>query len=91
MTLEQATRQMLEAIEAQDLKGLASALDARGVAIAAGSKPTLEILQAGERAASALAAWKQQIAFESARLDLLRAGIARTLSPRPNPRVNCRG
>lgn len=91
MTLEQATQQMLEAIEAQDTEGLARALDARGVAIASGSHPTLEILQAGERAASALAAWKQRLAFENARLDLLKAGIARTLSPRPNPRVNCRG
>jgi hypothetical protein len=73
MTLEQATNTLTKAIEARDFDALERALVARQGAIQCGTAPTLEIVEAGERAMRALAAWKQRLASENVRLGQVRS------------------
>jgi len=68
MTLKQATDCVNAAIEAGDLDALARALVSRRKALESGEKPTLEIVEAGERAMRTLKALAQRSAFDCARL-----------------------
>jgi hypothetical protein len=77
VTLEQATNSVTKALEDQDLAALEIALDRRQAAIQCGAPPTVEIIAAGERAVLALTAWKQRVAFESARLGQVRSYLNR--------------
>jgi hypothetical protein len=77
VTLDQATHGVTKALEDQDLAALEIALEARQAAILSGAPPTMEIISAGERAVLALTAWKQRVAFESARLGQVRSYLNR--------------
>jgi hypothetical protein len=68
MTLKEATDRASAAIEAGNLEALARALTARRKAMESGEKPTIEIVEAGERMVRSLNALAQRAAFDSARL-----------------------
>ncbi len=68
MTLKEATDRAGAAIEARNLEALALALKARREALESGERPTIDILEAGERAIRALKVLAQCTAFESARV-----------------------
>ena len=79
MTLDQATLAVVEALAAEDLEATAAALELREQAVSRligeGATPSLEAIEAGERACLALTALKQRWALESARLSQHQAGF----------------
>jgi hypothetical protein len=77
VTLEQATNGVTKALEDQDLAALEIALEARQSAIQSGAPPSIEMIAAGERAVLALTAWKQRVAFASARPGQVRSYLNR--------------
>jgi hypothetical protein len=91
MTFDEATAQMLAAIQARDLDALSRALRARAAAIEAGVEPTIQNIEEGERALRALKELKKGLVIESARLRQLEAGVGSALAPRHRPRVDCKG
>jgi hypothetical protein len=90
MTLKEATENMTAALRDQDLPALAAALADRATsiraAIKAGAQPTAEIVEAGNRAVYDLLILKQSLAFESARLEQVRASLAGAMVER---KVSC--
>jgi len=70
MTLKEATNRAGAAIEARNLEALALALalKARREALESGERPTIDVLEAGERAIRALKVLARCTAFESARV-----------------------
>jgi hypothetical protein len=68
MTLKEATDRAGAAIEARNLEALALALKARREALESGERPTIDVLEAGERAIRALKVLARCTAFESARV-----------------------
>jgi hypothetical protein len=91
MSLEEATDQVVAAIQAQDLDGVGRALEARAAAINAGLQPTAEIIERGELALRELKELRKGLALESARLKQLQTGVASTLAPGHRRRVDCKG
>jgi hypothetical protein len=91
MTFQEATDQMLAAIEGRDMESLSQALGARAAAIEAGFQPTAEIIEEGERALRALKDLRKGLALDSARLRQLQTGVAGSLTPRHRPHVDCKG
>ena len=77
MTLEQATIDVTKALDAHDLEALERALEARHAAIEGGALPTVEIVEAGDRAIVTLAEWKQRLAYEGVRLGQVRRYLNR--------------
>ena len=88
MNFEEATERMRAAIAAEDLDALNLALDARAAALAAGDRPSLQAIEAGERALLDLAAFKQRLAFESSKLGSLRTALGDAC---PRPRLDYQG
>ena len=82
MTLKEATENMTAAVRDQDLPAFAAALADRAASIKAGAQPTPEIVQAGNRAVYDLLILKQRLAFESARLEQVRASLAGAMAGR---------
>lgn len=79
MTLEQANADLLAAIAAEDLGGIAAALTRRAEAMeglrARSAQPSPESLRDGQRAIEAMEALKQRWALESSRLGQIQAGF----------------
>jgi hypothetical protein len=91
MTLKEATENMAAALRDEDLPALTGALADRAAAIKAGAQSTSEVVEAGNRAIYDLLILKQRLAYENARLEQVRVGLAGALSGRKYPLVNCRG
>jgi len=100
MTLDQITRRIFAAAEAQDLAALHSAAKERTAALAALASlpPTPELrdavarsIAAGEEAKRAIRAIRQRIRRDSRRLANIQSGFLRTLAPAATPRIDCRG
>jgi hypothetical protein len=87
VTLQEATRSLLAAIESGDLDAIALALEARGRVIWDGAIASPEDVEEGERACRALAALKQTWAFDSARL----GHIQSLFSSPADPHIDLRG
>jgi hypothetical protein len=88
MTLKEATENMTAALRDQDLPALATALADRADSIKAGAQPTPQVVEAGNRAVYDLLILKQRLAFESARLEQVRASLAGALAERKYHFVN---
>lgn len=88
MNFEHATKQILSAIAAEDLDALKQALDARADALAEGDRPSMDAIEAGERALLDLAALKQRLAVESSKLGRIRTALSQAC---PLPHVDCTG
>lgn len=88
MNFEQATEQMRAAIAAEDLDALKLALDARAGALAEGDRPSMDAIEAGERALLDLAALKQRLAVESSKLGSIRTALSEAC---PRRHVDYRG
>lgn len=91
MSLEEATDQMLAALQARDLDAVGRALTARAAAVESGFPPTAEIVEKGTHALRELKELRKGMALESARLKQLQAGVASTLAPGHCRRVDCKG
>jgi hypothetical protein len=100
MTLDQITRRILAAAEAQDLAALLSAAKERSAAMAtlASMPPTPELrdavsrsIAAGEEAKWAIRAIRQRIRRDSRRLANIETGFLRALAPVVTPRIDYRG
>jgi hypothetical protein len=100
MTLEQTTRRILAAAEAQDLAALQSACEMRESALAElhSMRPTPWLCQdvtgsiaAGERAKQALRVVKQRIRNESRRLAHIEDEFVRALQPVGKHQIDCNG
>jgi hypothetical protein len=100
MTLEQTTRRILAAAEAQDLAALqaASKQRERAIAMLGSTPPTPELrdamaasIAAGEEAQRAIRAIKQRMRRESRRLANIEDGFLRALLPATNHRIDCKG
>jgi hypothetical protein len=91
MTFQEATDQMLAAIQSRDMEALSHALGARAAAIEAGFLPTAEIIEDGERALRELKELRKGLALDSARLRQLQTGVAGALTPQHRPHVDCKG
>lgn len=100
MTLEQTTRRILTAVEAQDLAALEAASRERNSAIArlASIPPTSDLrdavaasIAAGEEARRTIRLIKQRIRHESRRLERIENGFLRALRPAAKHRVDCKG
>lgn len=90
MTLEETTQELLDAIEAEDLDAIASALEARSAAINNGLSVSQDVLEAGERAFRALRELQQRWAGESARLRQISAAFVHASNP-TGSRLDFRG
>jgi hypothetical protein len=88
MTFEAATGRVFAAIQSQDLDELSRALEARAAAIQAGVTPTVEMIEAGERALRALGALRKRLVLDSSRLRQIHTGLATSIAPRPRPRID---
>jgi hypothetical protein len=100
MTLEQTTRHILAAADAQDLAALQSASEMRESALAElhSMRPTPELCQdvtasiaAGETAKRTLRVIKQRLRNESRRLTHIEDGFMRALLPPEKHQVDCKG
>ncbi|MBV8844213.1 MAG: hypothetical protein JO307_15500 [Bryobacterales bacterium] len=85
MTLEEATHNLMAALRDHDLDAVAAALADRAACIKAGSRPTSELIAAGNRAIYDLLTLKQRLAFENARLNQIRESLTDTLSGLKQP------
>jgi len=70
------------AIRAENLDSLADALRARAGALDASALPSLGVFEAGKKIAPELAALKQRLALENARLEQMRVGLTRAMQIR---------
>jgi len=84
MTLDDASSLALSAAEAGDLDALASAMELRAEAIAAGGIPTPEIIADGQRTIELLQALIRAGVLDSARLGQVLAGFTGSLNVSPN-------
>jgi hypothetical protein len=100
MTLEQNTRRILKAVEAQDLAGLerASKDRERAIATLGSTPPTPELrdaveasIAAGEEAKRTIRALRQRIQKDSRRLANIQHGFLRALTPAAEHQVDCKG
>ncbi len=100
MTLEETTRRMHEAAQAEDLGALMTALKDREAALSALASlpPTLELrdaveasIEAGEEARRAIQAITQRIRTVSRRLANIDQGFLKVLVPVGKHRVDCKG
>jgi hypothetical protein len=100
ITLDKSTQLAMAALGVSDLAGLKQALKARASAIAglAGEPPTEDLavqirsaIKAGKALQRDLAALKQKIGLESARLAQLKAAFVTGLGAAPVRRVDFRG
>ncbi len=100
MTLEQSTRRILNAVEAQDLEALEGASKEREwvMKTLASMAPTqalrdavAESIAAGELAQKTIRAIRHQIRKDSRRLANIQHGFLRALAPAERPRIDCQG
>ncbi len=91
MTFQEATVQMLAAIQARDMGSLSAALAARASAIEGGFQPSAEVIEEGERALRNLKELRRGLALDSARLKQLQNGVAGALAVQLRPQVDCKG
>jgi hypothetical protein len=100
MTLEQSTRRILAAVEAQDLAALQAAAKGRESAMAmlASIPPTPELrkamaasITAGEEATRAIRGIRQRIRKDSRRLANIERGFLGALFPLPEHRIDYKG
>jgi len=100
MTLEQTTRSILNAAEAEDLGALQRALKERESAMAMlaslPATPALrdavaESIAAGEEAKRTIRLIQQRIRHQSRRLERIEQGFVRSLQPAAKHGIDCQG